>query len=291
MTVIDAHAHLWTRARTPQPWIDPRSMAAIDRDFVPADLAELQRENRIDGAIVVQSSNSADETRDLLAAADGVTIRGVVGWVDLTGDVPAQLAAVAAEAGAAPLVGIRHLAHQDPDPRWLARPDVGRGLDALAAAGLPFDLVVLPEQLGLVADVVAVHPATRFVLDHLGKPPIASGDLTGWEADLRRVARAPHVAAKLSGLVVEADWHHWTVDELRPVVDVALDAFGAGRLMFGTDWPVVRLAGDAPRWIDALDALLAGVSDEDRRAVFAGTAERVYLAGVVPAAGGEGSDA
>ncbi|MDN4613914.1 amidohydrolase family protein [Leifsonia sp. F6_8S_P_1B] len=281
MTVLDAHAHLWTRASTPQPWIDPGSMAAIDRDFGVADLGEAQQAAGIDGALLVQSSNDLRETRDLLALVDGAAVRGVVGWVDLEGDVAQQLEELGGGAGEVPagLVGIRHLAHQDPDPQWLGRPAVGRGLDALGDLGLPFDLVVLPAQLPLAAEVARAHPGTRFVLDHLGKPPLASGDLAAWRSDLAALGRLDNVVAKLSGLAIEGDWAGWTVDDLREPVEAALAAFGPSRLMFGSDWPLVRLTRGLDAWLEALRTLLGDLSGDERAAVFAGTAERTYLGG------------
>ena len=178
MTIIDAHAHLWQRARTPQDWIDPAAMPALDQDFWLPELHEMQHAAGIDGAILVQSVNSAQETRDLLAASEDQSVFGVVGWVDLDGDVPAQLDALAGEVGGDRLVGIRHLAHEDPDPQWLARPSLD--FATLADRGLTFDLVVHPHQLAMAAQVVEANPNTRFVLDHLGNPPIASGELEGW---------------------------------------------------------------------------------------------------------------
>jgi L-fuconolactonase len=280
MTVLDAHAHLWTRARTPQPWIDPVSMAAIDRDFGVPELAEVQAGAGIDGAIVVQSSNSADETGDLLALVDGAAVRGVVGWVDLEGDVRRQVGALQVDALAGTprgLVGIRHLAHQDPDPAWLGRPAVGRGLDTLAALGLPFDLVVLPGQLPLAAEVARAHPGTRFVLDHLGKPPLASGDLTAWRADLAAFAPLDNVVAKLSGLAIEGDWVGWGAADLREPVEHALTVFGPSRLMFGSDWPLVRLTRGLGAWLEALRELTGSLSADEKSDVFAGTARRSYL--------------
>jgi L-fuconolactonase len=270
--IIDSHAHLWQRARNPQPWIDSDTMRAIDRDFWVEDLAGMQAATGIDGAIVVQAINSLDETRDLLAAVDGRMIRGVVGWVDLEGDVAAQLFSLG-DGVTGSLVGIRHLAHLDPDPDWLLRPAVGRGLEALADAGLPFDLVVRPDQLGVAAAVVAEHPRVAFVVDHLGKPPIASGALERWSSDLAKVAAHPQVFAKLSGLTIEADWRAWSVDDLRPVVDLALEVFGPDRLLFGSDWPLVELTGGPASWLDVARQL---VDDAHHDAVFGDNALSFY---------------
>ena len=274
--ILDSHAHLWRRERTPQPWIDSASMAPIDRDFWLDDLHEAQREAGIDGTILVQSANSASETIDLLSLAADPGVRGVVGWIDLTADVASQLESVRQTPGGDHLVGIRHLAHQDADDHWLRRPDVGTGLEALAEAGLVFDLVVRPDQLADAAAVVSEHPAVTFVLDHLGKPPIAAGDLAGWSAGLRAVAASPNAHAKLSGLVIEADWSSWSIDELREPVELALEVFGPSRLMFGSDWPLTRLTGGLTSWADAARDLTSGLSQSERDDIVGRTAASVY---------------
>ncbi|MDF2442648.1 MAG: L-fuconolactonase [Subtercola sp.] len=270
--VIDTHAHLWRRSRTPQPWIDPESMAVIDRDFWFDDLAVMQQQCGIDGAVLVQSVNDTRESIDLLSLVDGRAVLGVIGWIDLEQDVAAQLATLREHPGGHRLLGIRHLAHTDPDTAWLLRPTVDLG--ALGDAGLPFDLVVRADQLGIAEQAVAAHPRTRFVLDHLGNPPVSSGDLTAWRRDLAQLARHDTVVAKLSGLTLQTDWSNWSVDELREPVEVALDLFGPARLMFGSDWPLVTLASDAPSWVDIVRELVPAALHDS---VFGGTAERVYL--------------
>ena len=271
MTVIDAHAHLWQRAHTPQDWIDSDTMPAIDRDFWVDDLARMQAEAGIDGAILVQSANSAQETRDLLAAAAHPSVLGVVGWIDLEGDVRRQLADLRALPGGDHLVGIRHLAHVDPDPGWLVRPSL-----QFAALDVPFDLVVHAPQLGLAAQVAQRHPQTTFVLDHLGNPPIAGGDLSGWRRDLARLAALPNVVTKLSGITLQTSWNDWTIDDLREPIAVALDAFGPERVLFGSDWPLLLLASDGPSWVDIVREL---VPQHDHAAVLGGNCSRVYLRG------------
>jgi len=269
MTVLDAHAHLWQQARTPQSWIDPQTMPALDRDFWVDDLTALQAAAGIDGTILVQSVNTARETVDLLDAAAHPGVVGVVGWLDLEGDVPAQLAHLRALAGGQKLVGIRHLAHIDPDPEWLARPTVD--FDSL---DVPFDLVVHAPQLKSAAAAAAAHPSVDFVLDHLGNPPIASGDLSDWSRDLALLAELPNVVAKLSGITLQTNWDDWTIDDLREPVEIALDLFGPQRLLFGTDWPLVLLASDAPGWVDIVREL---VPVEHHAAVLGGNTARVYL--------------
>jgi L-fuconolactonase len=221
----------------------------------------------------VQSTNSAAETRRLLTHASP-RIAGVVGWTDLTADGAARLDELGTAARRR-LVGIRHLVHVDPDPDWLGRPDVGTALDQLAVRDLGFDLVVRWWQLPQAATVVAAHPDVRFVVDHLGG--IAeTGDDAGWEAGLRRLAARPNVCAKISGLagVVSGDRAR-----LRRVVDVALEAFGPERLMYGSDWPLVELAGGPAAWRGAVEELIGELSPAERQAIMSGTASDFYRIG------------
>ena len=272
--VLDGHVHLWDRARHPQAWIDPIAMAPIDRDFGAADLAAMLTATGSDAAVLVQSTNSLAETADLLALAAHAPVAAVVGWLDLTGDVAAQAAVLRDGEGGVLLRGVRHLAHLDPDPAWLDRPDVRRGLEALPGLGITVDLVVRSEQLPLAAEVVRDHPAVRFVLDHLGNPPF--GGLDEWRRALHSVGAQPNAMAKLSGLITGVG-EGWIVDDLLPVVDAAFGAFGPDRLLYGSDWPVVELAeGGAVAWADATRAIVGTLSSSERDAVLGGTCARVY---------------
>jgi L-fuconolactonase len=271
---VDAHVHVWTRATDPQPWIDPVTMAAIDRDFTVADLVDELDAVGAATAVVVQSINSAAETGRLVASATG-RVAGVVGWLDMAGDVPRQLAGFT-ELLRRRLVGVRHLVHLDPDPAWLERSDVRRGLGALGRAGLPFDLVVRPRQLPLAAATAAALPEVRFVLDHLGNPPFDRDDRAQWEHALYACAALPNTVAKLSGVPTALGRPDWTVATCRDAVAVAIDAFGADRLMYGSDWPVVELVGGMARWHAAVSELLAGASVAEQAAIAGLTASRVY---------------
>ncbi|MEU7891176.1 amidohydrolase family protein [Microbispora bryophytorum] len=278
-TRVDAHHHLWDLSRRPQTWLDPPEMAPIHRDFALSDYASATAGTGIGRSVLVQVLPDAEETREFLALAAGSrTVAGVVGWADLTRpDLADELAALAASPGGALLRGIRHLVQGESDPRWLARDDVRRGLRQVAAAGLVYDLLVLPHQLPAAIETVRAVPELTFVLDHLAKPPIASGELDPWAGLIGELAAEPNVTAKLSGLITEAG-DDWDAAALRPYVDVALDAFGPRRLMFGSDWPVCLLAGSLPLWSETVSALLtdAGLTAADHEAVFRTTATRVY---------------
>ncbi len=278
---IDAHHHLWDVARRDYPWLDDPACAPIRRTFGLDDLTPLLAPHGIGQTVLVQAVDAAAETVDLLEIADGPgAVRGVVGWVDLTGgDVADRIAGLRAGTGGDRLVGLRHGVQGEPDPDWLCRPDVRRGLTAVADAGLVFDLLTLPEQLPAAVRTVIDQPDLRFVLDHLSKPPIATGDREPWETRIRALAAQENVVCKLSGMVTEADHGDWTVDDLSPYADVVLDAFGPDRVLFGSDWPVCTLAAPYDRVVGAAEQLTGRLSEAERAAVFGDTARRVYSLG------------
>ena len=277
MNRIDAHHHFWDPSRADYPWLTD-DLAPIRRPFGPADLRPLLDAAAIDATILVQTRSSLDETREFLAVAAGESfVAGVVGWVDLTDPgVADRIAELRAGVGGDRLVGIRHQVHDEPDPAWLARPDVRRGLRAVAGAGLAYDLLIRTRELSPALDAVRALPDLRFVIDHLAKPPLANGDLAAWRAGLTPFGGEENASAKISGLVTEADWAGWTAADLRPAVDAALDVFGPSRLMVGSDWPVCLLAAPYGLVIETASSLLGGLSEHERGAAFGGTASRVY---------------
>jgi L-fuconolactonase len=277
MTVIDAHHHVWDLAVRDQPWLAGDERAAIRRSFSADDLRPAAAAAGVTATVLVQTVTVAAETPEMLALAAGdPLIQGVVGWTDLTAPgIADELARLAAGPGGGFLAGIRHQVQEEPDRDWLRRPQVLAGLRAVADAGLAYDLIVQPHQLPAAAYAAQSVPQLTFVLDHGGNPPAAAGDLEPWAQDVRALARCPNVACKLSGLVTEAGPGAPSA-ALRPVADVILSAFGADRVMYGSDWPVCLLASDYPGVIGLARALTAGLSEAERAAVFAGTAARVY---------------
>ncbi len=235
--------------------------------------------------VLVQSVARRDETERLLAvAADDDLVAAVVGWVDLTADVSVQLDRLRSGHGGRLLSGVRHLVQDEPDPRWLLRDDVLTGLQALANADLPYDLLVRPSQLPAAIELSQRLPGLRLVLDHAGKPQLASGDLEGWSQDVRGLARSEQVVCKVSGLITEADHQHWSVADLRPAWDTVLDAFGPRRLLFGSDWPVCLLAASWERWAATAAEFIAPLSPDEADAVLSTTATATYgLDGTVDA--------
>jgi L-fuconolactonase len=276
--IIDAHHHLWDLAVRDQPWIAGEVLAPLRRDFGLDDLRAVTTPNGVAKTVVVQTVTEPEETPELLAlAATDDLIAGVVGWADITApDVEKRLAELSAAPGGRALVGIRHQVQLEPDPDWLLRRDVLRGLRHVAAAGLAYDLVVRRDQIRAAVQAATEVPALPFVLDHLGKPAVAAGELEPWASAIRELALRPNTVCKLSGLVTEADWTRWKAADLRPYADTVLDAFGPERLMFGSDWPVCTLAASYAEVLSTAHELADGLNQEERNAVFGGTASRVY---------------
>jgi L-fuconolactonase len=278
--VIDAHHHVLDPERAPYPWMTAE-LDVLRRPYPLDELLPQLAAAGVDGTVVVQARTALDETRNLLAlAAAAPAVLGVVGWADLAdpaiGDVLAELRA---GAGGDRLVGIRHPVHDEPDPAWLLRPAIRRGIAIVGRAGLAFDLLVRPREMPAALELVRREPGIRFVADHLAKPPIASGALEPWGTLLADLAAVPNTWCKVSGLVTEAAWDAWTIDELRSYVDRALDQFGPRRLLYGSDWPVCLLAAPYESVIATARALTARLSEAERSAVFGGTAEDVYRLG------------
>jgi L-fuconolactonase len=304
--VIDAHHHLWDLAAREhrwlmggQSWASDDELAALRRSFTLADLAPLAAAAGVTGTVVVQTVTEAWETSDLLALAAGRDpyqsgellpgsaeagvapghglLAGVVGWTDLTAPAVADATAGLRELpGAEFLCGIRHPVLAESDPDWLARPAVLRGLQALATAGLSFDIVTLPPQLPAAVTAARSVPELTIVLDHLGNPPVGADGGEPWAAAISSLAALPNVTCKLSG----AHSSPVRASDLRPYYERVLTAFGPDRLMFGSDWPVCTLGGSYGQVCEVYRELTAGLSPAEQDAIFDGTARRVYqLAG------------
>ncbi len=271
--IVDAHHHFWDPRRRDYPWMGDE-LSPIRRPFAPDDLRPELVQNNVDRTVLVQTVSSLDETREFLETASQTDfVAGVVGWVDLTDPSVAELiASLRSAKGGDRLVGIRHQVHDEPDASWLLRDDVQRGIAAVGAAGLVYDVLVRTRELPAALATVRAHPEMRFVIDHAAKPRVAGGawDIA-WEKALAPLADEPNVSCKLSGLVTEADWKTWTREQLRPYLERVLDWFGPGRCMFGSDWPVCLLAADYAEVVATMREIIG--DDED---VFGSTATRVY---------------
>jgi L-fuconolactonase len=271
---IDAHQHFWRYAAATHAWIDD-SMAALKRDFLPADIEPHLPAAGLDGCVAVQAQQSVEETRWLLALSDEHPfVRGVVGWVDLCAPgVEDELRRLASHPK---LKGIRHIVQDEPDDRFVLRAEFMRGIAALAAFDLAYDILVYPRQMPAAIELAAAFPQQRFVLDHLGKPPIGAGEIDAWARGIAALSRNRNVSCKLSGMVTEADWQHWSPAGFTPYLDVAMDWFGPDRLMIGSDWPVCTLAASYSDVVDIVQHYIEHLSPEDQSAITGGTAERFY---------------
>lgn len=270
---IDAHQHFWRFDAARDRWITDE-MRAIRRDFLPGDLEGALAANGIDGCVAVQADQSDEETRFLLDLADRHPfIKAVVGWVDLRS--PTLGVTLDALASRPKLRGIRHIAQAEPDD-FLEQDAVIRGIREVGRAGLAYDILIVERQLPAALALTARLPDQPFVLDHLAKPRIRDGAIEPWATRMRELARRPNVFCKISGLVTEADWAGWRPEHLRPYLDVAFEAFGADRVLFGSDWPVCLVAAPYDRVLDVIAEYAGALSPHERGALFGGTAMRAY---------------
>lgn len=271
---IDAHQHYWSLARGDYGWLTP-ALAAIYRDFGPGDLAPHLAAGRIDRTILVQAAPTEAETRYLLElAARHDTIAGVVGWIDF--DAPDASRRVGALAADPLLVGLRPMIHDIPDPDWMLAPSVLPVLRAMVAEGLVFDALVRPPHLSRLLVLADRIPDLSIVVDHAAKPRIRERIQEPWASDLAALARRPNVVVKLSGLLTEAaagdGMYH-----LYPYIRTVMEAFGPERILFGSDWPVLELAGTYADWLDIVERTIAGLTAEAKAAIMGGNAARIYL--------------
>jgi L-fucono-1,5-lactonase len=276
--VVDAHQHFWFDPTVEDyPWMTGET-SSIRRTYGPDDLRPLLVASDIDCTVVVQTRSSLDETKSFLGlAAHTDFVAGVVGWVDLTAsDVAAQLRDLLARPGGHYLAGIRHQVHDEPDGRWLLRENVLSGLSAVADLDLAFDLLVRSRELPAAVELARRFPRLRFVVDHIAKPSIAAGQIDEWAERMAPLADLPNVSCKLSGMVTEASWTSWSVEDLIPYVERVVGWFGPNRLMFGSDWPVCLLAASYADVVTAYRAAIASLPGDAQNAVFGGSAITFY---------------
>lgn len=281
--IVDAHHHVWDPGARPHLWL--AGYPALRRPFPIGEFTRLSSAHGVSASVLVQVLASRSETEEFLAiAAAGGPVAGVVGWVDLTApDAAAQIARLRELPGGDRLVGVRHLVQDEPDPEWLRRPDVRRGLRAAGEAGLACDLLVRPAQLPAAVRTTGELSEVRFILDHGGKPAIAEGGFEPWASLIAELAARPHVACKLSGLVTEAG-PGWSPGQIAPYADQLLGCFGPDRLIFGSDWPVCTLAASYGQVLAlARELLAARLGPAGTAAVLAGNAITWYGLRLPPA--------
>jgi len=270
---IDSHQHFWRYDAVRDAWIT-ESMTVLKHDFLPEHLAAETTANGIDSSIAVQADQSESETIFLLDLAEkNERIAGVVGWVDLLSPRVGERLEYFSHFSR--LRGFRHIAQAEPDD-FLAREDFVKGVAQLRPFGFTYDILIYPKQLPAAIELVARLPEQRFVVDHLAKPKIKSGKVTPWAVQMKEIAQNKNVFCKLSGLVTEADWKHWKADDFKPYLDVIFDAFGAERLMFGSDWPVCLLATTYRQVKQLIEDYVNGFSRSDKEKVFGGNTARFY---------------
>jgi L-fuconolactonase len=274
MPGIDSHQHFWSYTPEEYGWIDP-SMEVLRRDFLPEHLKPEIDRSGITGVVAVQARESLQETRWLLdMAAAHPFIRAVVGWAPLTepdvADVIGPLLALG------PLRGLRHVLQGEADDRYMLREDFNRGVSALRGFDLAYDILILERHLPQTIEFVDRHPEQVFIVDHIAKPHIRDGVIFPWREQIRTLALRPNVYCKLSGLVTEANWSEWTEQQLEPYFDTVLNAFGPGRLMFGSDWPVCLLATSYRAWLEIVSKWIAPLTVGEREAILGGTAAKAY---------------
>jgi L-fucono-1,5-lactonase len=270
---LDAHQHFWRYSSEEYPWMQPDW--PIRRNYLPADLAPELSGCTLEGSVAVQARQSLEETRWLLKLAEAApNIKGVVGWVDLCSP---RLGEQLAEFVPNPkFVGVRHVLQDEPDDRFMLSESFRHGIGKLSAFKLTYDILIFPRQLPAAIDLVRAFPDQPFVLDHLAKPLIRDAVLSPWREQVRELAASPNVMCKVSGLVTEARWQGWRAEDFRPYLDVAVEAFGPDRLMFGSDWPVALLAANYPQVFALVRDYFAGCGPGVEAKVFGLNAVRFY---------------
>ena len=271
---IDAHQHFWRYDPVRDAWINDQ-MTVIRRDFLPNDLAPELKSNKIDGCVAVQADQSEAETLFLLdLAAKNNFIRGVVGWVDLCApNVAERLEALSRHKK---LCGFRHIVQAEPDDRFMLRDSFLRGIRSLRQFDFTYDILIYTHQFPAAIELVAKFPDQRFVLDHLGKPPIKAKQLEPWAQHIRTLASNTNVFCKVSGVVTEADWKDWRADDFRPYLDAVFESFCVERLMFGSDWPVCLLAGNYRQVVELVSKYTQTLTAQERDKIFGLNAKRFY---------------
>ena len=262
---IDTHQHFWKYNDRDYPWITA-GMDKLRRDHLPTDLSPLMEATGIAATVAVQARQSVEESLWLLQLADQHSfIRAVVGWVDLCSeDLTQQLESLAQRPK---FRGVRHVVQDEPDDNFMLRKSFLGGLSQLRQFGLTYDLLLFPRHLLVACEVVKRFPDQRFVLDHVAKPPIRSGQMEPWTKDLKRLAEFPNVYCKISGLVTEAKRNAWKPQDFEPYLDIVLNAFGPRRLMIGSDWPVCTLAADYKSVIRLGLDYIARLSSDEQTAI------------------------
>lgn len=265
MNRIDAHQHFWKFDPVRDSWID-ESMQKIQRDFLPEDLLPLLHENQFSGCVAVQASQSEDETNFLVnLATKNDFIKGVVGWVDFRGvTIEERLNHFSSNKI---IKGFRHVVQGESDD-FMLRKDFQNGISALKQFNFTYDILIFHRQLPAAIELVNQFPDQPFVIDHIAKPDIKSGDILSWKKGIQEIAKAENVSCKISGMVTEAEWKNWKTDDLKPYLDVVFENFSADKLMFGSDWPVLNVASNYAEVVKTLEDYIAQLTVENQNKIW-----------------------
>lgn len=271
--VIDSHQHFWNYEPAKHAWIDD-AMKCIRRDFLPAELELVYQDHGVSGSVVVEADQSEAETHFLLEqAAQYPFIKGIVGFTDLrAADVVEKLDYFS---HFSLVKGFRHVL-QSQAPAFMLQENFLQGISLLKNYGFTYDILVFPHHLQAVKELLKLNPDQPFVIDHLAKPYIKAGAIDAWAHDMRSLAAFPNLYCKVSGMVTEADYDNWDVDQFTPYMDVVVNAFGTNRIMYGSDWPVCLVAAQYGQVLSVVKNYFASFSAEEQSSFFAGNAIRFY---------------
>jgi len=272
--MIDSHHHFWHYDPVEYNWITD-DMAAIRRDFVPETLKETLAGTGVEGVVSIHARQSLEETGWLMElASENEFIKGIVGWLHLTSENISDL--LDQYASNQWLKGVRHVVQGEPDPEFILGKAFNHGVSLLKSHNLVYDILIFDHQLPNAIRFVDLHPDQSFVIDHIAKPKIKINEISDWRKNIKEIARRPNVFCKISGMVTEADFRLWTPAQLQPYIDGVLEAFGPGRLLFGSDWPVCLVATSYRTWLETVKNALPGLSASEKSGIFGLNAKEIY---------------
>ena len=272
--VIDSHQHFWKYEPVKHSWIDD-DMSVIRKNFLPSDLAKVYQENGINGCVAVQADQTLEETDFLIdLASSNDYIKGIVGWVDLRSENIEEALEKYSKHNI--VKGFRHVVQGESDHNFLLRPNFLRGISLLERYNFTYDILVFPHQLGAVLEFVKQFPKQKFVIDHIAKPYIKDGFFEGWASQMKSISKQENVYCKMSGMITEADYNTWTLEQLNPYMDLILNVFGSNRIMFGSDWPVCLVAGNYKQVKEIVTNFIVKLSDSEQRGIMGYNAINFY---------------
>jgi len=275
MQRIDAHQHFWKFDPVRDNWING-DMSVIARDFLPDDLLPILQRNNIDGTVVVQTCHMDEDNRFMLELADQHSfIKGVVGWVNLQ-SIKVEDKLKYYHDRFPKMKGFRHVLQADPDDQLMLRDSFKNGISLLNKYNFTYDILIYPKHLKYAVQLVAEFPDQKFVVDHLAKPHIKTKEINGWKRDMEALSKFPNVYCKVSGMLTEADWYSWKTEDFTPYLDTVFNAFSISRVIYGSDWPVCKLAGGYNRALEILQIYTSRFSEKEQGMFYGGNAIEFY---------------